>query len=201
MIIVDDNSPDNTLEAAQQLQAAYGADKIVIKSRPGKMGLGSAYIDGLQLVRGDFVFLMDADMSHHPKYMASFIARQKEKDYDIVTGTRYNQGGGVAGWDLKRVVVSRGASILASLLLPSAITDFTGSFRLYKRRVLEELILSVKGRAYVFQMEVIVRASAQKRSIGEVPIVFVDRLYGSSKLGAGEIAAYLRGLWDLFMDL
>eukprot|EP01039_Chlorochromonas_danica_P002181 gene2181-2380_t len=202
VIIVEDSSPDGTVEVAKQLQSIYGSDKIVIKLRPGKLGLGSAYIDGLQLVQGDYIFLMDADMSHHPKYMSDFIKKQKEGNYDVVTGTRYNHGGGVAGWDLKRVLVSRGAGILASVLLqPGNITDFTGSYRLFKRSVLEALIPQVKGRAYVFQMEVIVRAKAAGYSIGEVPIVFVDRMYGVSKLGGSEILAYARGLWDLFLDL
>ncbi|RYH20329.1 hypothetical protein EON65_23800 [archaeon] len=89
--------------------------------------------------------------------------------------------------------MSRGAGILASTLLkPGPITDFTGSFRLYKRPVLENLIKSVKGRAYVFQMEIIVRARAQGCRIAEVPIIFVDRVYGASKLGGSEILAYIR---------
>lgn len=92
---MEDNSPDGTLQAAEELRRVFGEDKIVIKSRPGKLGLGSAYIDGLELVKGSFVFLMDADMSHHPRHMAEFIRKQKEGDYDIVTGTRYNHGGGV----------------------------------------------------------------------------------------------------------
>ena len=77
----------------------------------------------------------------------------------------------------------------------------TGSYRLYKKEVLEDLMLSVKGRTYVFQMEVIVRAKVKGYSIAEVPIVFVDRLYGESKLGATEIVSYLKGLWDLFLDI
>ena len=98
----------------------------------------------------------------------------------------------VAGWDLKRIVTSRGANILATLLLNPGVSDLTGSYRLYKRDVLEDLVKSVKGRAYVFQMEVIVRAKAKNYTVGEVPIIFVDRLYGESKLGANEIVSYLR---------
>ena len=98
----------------------------------------------------------------------------------------------VAGWDLKRVLTSRGANLLANLLINPGVSDLTGSYRLYKRSVLEDLMRSVKGRAYVFQMEVIVRAKYKGYSIAEVPIVFVDRIYGESKLGAGEIVSYLR---------
>jgi dolichol-phosphate mannosyltransferase len=201
IVIVEDNSPDGTLAVAQALRDVYGANHVTIISRPGKMGLGSAYMDGLKKCRGDFVFLMDADMSHHPKHMVEFIAKQKSSDADIVTGTRYALGGGVAGWDLRRVVTSRGANLLANLLLTPGISDLTGSFRLYKKAVLERLMSSVKGKTYVFQMEVIVRAKQQGFSIEEVPIVFVDRIYGESKLGANEIISYIKGLWALFLDL
>ena len=127
IIIVEDNSPDGTLAIANKLQDIYGRSKIVVLSRPGKLGLGSAYIDGLKLCSGNYIFLMDADMSHHPKYIPSFISKQSERDYDIVTATRYAQGGGVAGWDLKRVITSRGANLLATLLLNPTTTDLTGA--------------------------------------------------------------------------
>ena len=201
IIIVEDNSPDGTLEVANKLKQLYGSQRIIILSRPGKMGLGSAYMDGLKICTGEYVFLMDADMSHHPKHIPQFIAKQKENDYDVVTGTRYAQGGGIAGWDLKRIVISRGANLLANLLLSPGVSDLTGSFRLYKKSVLIDLMKSVKSRAYVFQMEVIVRAKQKGYQIAEVPIIFVDRLYGESKLGPTEIVSYLSGVWNLFLDL
>ena len=201
VVIVEDSSPDGTLEVAKELQKVYSSRHVVIHSRPGKMGLGSAYIDGLKLCKGDFVFLMDADMSHHPRDIPNFIAKQQEGDYDVVTGTRYAQGGGIAGWDLKRILTSRGANFIATFLLNPNVSDLTGSYRLYKKAVLEDLMLSVKGKTYVFQMEVIVRARLKGYSIAEVPIIFVDRLYGESKLGATEIVSYLKGLWNLFMDV
>lgn len=104
------------------------------------------------------VFLMDADLSHHPKFMPEFIRKQKETNADIVTGTRYAQGGGIHGWDLNRKLTSRVANFLASTLLAPAASDLTGSFRLYKKAVLEKALKSVKSRGYVFQMEIIVRA-------------------------------------------
>lgn len=201
IVIVEDNSPDGTLEVANQLKQLYGTQRITILSRPGKMGLGSAYMDGLKICTGEYIFLMDADMSHHPKHIPQFIAKQKEEDYDVVTGTRYAQGGGIAGWDLKRIVISRGANLLANLLLSPGVSDLTGSFRLYKKSVLIDLMKSVKSRAYVFQMEVIVRAKQKGYKVAEVPIIFVDRLYGESKLGPTEIVSYLSGVWNLFLDL
>jgi dolichol-phosphate mannosyltransferase len=201
IIIVEDNSPDGTLEVAQALREIYGGKRIIILSRPSKLGLGSAYMDGLKKCNGEFVFLMDADMSHHPKHIPDFIRKQQEGNHDVVSGTRYALGGGIAGWDMKRILTSRGANLLANLLLNPELSDLTGSYRLYKKEVLETLMKSVKGKAYVFQMEVIVRAKQMDISIGEVPIVFVDRLYGESKLGASEIVSYIKGLWALFVDL
>lgn len=133
--------------------------------------------------------------------MIDFINKQKTTNCDIVTGTRYAYGGGVAGWDIKRVITSRGANLLANILLQPGVSDLTGSYRLYKKEVLEDLMLCVKGRTYVFQMEVIVRAKQKGYSVEEVPIIFVDRLYGESKLGPMEIVSYLKGLWNLFIDM
>lgn len=201
IIIVEDNSPDGTLQVAQELEKIYGSDKIIILPRAGKLGLGSAYVDGLNLCTGNYVFIMDADMSHHPRHIPNFVKKQIDTNCDIVTGTRYNKGGGVAGWDVKRIIVSRGANLLATLFLNPGLSDLTGSFRLYKKDVLIDLMESVQGRTYVFQMEVIVRAKQKKYLIEEVPIIFVDRLYGESKLGAMEIVSYLTGLFNLFRSL
>ena len=154
IVVVDDSSPDGTFQIAEKLQGMLGQERMVLLSRPAKSGLGSAYVDGLRLCRGDFVFLMDADLSHHPRHMAEFISRQQQTDADIVTGTRYALGGGMAGWDLRRLLISRGANLIATLLLQPDVSDLTGSFRLYRKPVLEDLIQQTKSRAYVFQMEV-----------------------------------------------
>ena len=201
VVIVDDNSPDGTQDVVKELQRVYGADRIKLHARPGKMGLGSAYIDGLGKCTGEFVVLMDADLSHHPKVIPEFIKKQQETGADIVTGTRYAHGGGIYGWDLNRKLTSRVANFLASTLLAPEASDLTGSFRLYKKDVLERCLKSVKSRGYVFQMEIIVRAQYMGYKIEEVPITFVDRIFGESKLGAGEILAYLQGLVDIFLDV
>ena len=200
VIIVDDNSPDGTQEIAKELQGLYG-DSIVLRPRAGKLGLGTAYVHGLQSVTGDFVIIMDADFSHHPEAIPGFIKKQKEADYDIVTGTRYRGDGGVYGWDLKRKFVSRGANFLATTLLRPNVSDVTGSSRLYKKSVLVKAISETKSKGYVFQMEMIVRARALGFTIAENPISFVDRVYGESKLGGDEIVQYMSGVWNLFIDV
>ncbi|KAL0209762.1 hypothetical protein P9112_009846 [Eukaryota sp. TZLM1-RC] len=201
VIIVDDNSPDDTALVARDLQEIFGKSHIILHERPGKLGLGTAYMDGLRQASGKWVILLDADLSHHPKYIESMVRKQAEGDYDIVTGTRYKYGGGVYGWDAKRKITSRGANFLADTLLAPKVSDLTGSFRLYKRNVLETIMKDIISKGYVFQMEIVVRARAKGFTIGEVPIVFVDRLYGESKLGTNEIVGYLKGLLNLFVKM
>ncbi|KAJ3331959.1 dolichol-P-mannose synthesis [Blyttiomyces sp. JEL0837] len=201
VIIIDDNSPDGTLEIAKQLQKVFGEQRIVLRPRAGKLGLGTAYVHGIQNATGDFVFIMDADMSHHPKFIPDFVRKQREGNYDVVTGTRYALGGGVHGWNLRRKLTSRVANFLADTLLTPGVSDLTGSFRLYKKDKLARMISATKSKGYVFQMEMMVRARQMGFKIGEVPITFVDRVFGESKLGAEEIVGYLKGLWNLFLDI
>ena len=141
---------------------------------------------------------MDADLSHHPKFIPKMAEVMNGTKCQIVTGTRYAKGGGVYGWDTKRKVTSKGANILADILLNPGVSDLTGSFRLYERTVLERILHRVTCTGYAFQMEIIVLAKRFNYHIEEVPITFVDRIYGESKLGAREILMYLKGLKTLF---
>lgn len=199
VIIIDDGSPDGTLDAAKQLQKIYGEEKIVLRPRDKKLGLGTAYMHGLKSATGNFIVLMDADLSHHPKYIPQFIAKQQSEKSDIVTGTRYSGNGGVNGWDFRRKLISCGANYLTQLLLRPGVSDLTGSFRLYKKHVLEKLIENCVSKGYVFQMEMMVRARQYNFKISEVPIAFIDRIYGESKLGANEILQFIKGLLYLFI--
>ena len=147
---------------------------------------------------------MDADFSHHPKFIPDMIRLQAENNYDIVTGSRYTTkrpGAGVYGWDLKRKMVSKGANIFADTLLQPGVSDLTGSFRLYKRDVLAKAIAKVQGKGYVFQMELICLAKSMGYTVGEVPITFVDRVYGESKLGGDEIVGYAKGVLSLWVRI
>lgn len=201
LIIVDDGSPDGTQEVAKQLITAYGPKRILLKPRAGKLGLGTAYVHGLQFATGNYTIIMDADFSHHPKFIPQMIKKQKEGNYDIVTGTRYAGDGGVYGWDLKRKFVSRGANLFADTLLRPGVSDLTGSFRLYKKPVLQKVIRSTESKGYTFQMEMMVRAKAMGCTVAEVPISFVDRVYGESKLGGDEIVEYAKGVFNLWLKV
>ncbi|KAE8813786.1 dolichol-phosphate mannosyltransferase subunit 1 [Hordeum vulgare] len=209
IIIVDDGSPDDTQDVVKQLQQLYGEDRVLLRARPRKLGLGTAYMHGLKHASGEFVVIMDADLSHHSEehmysnfsfnHIPSLTRKQKETGADIVTGTRYVSNGGVHGWNLMRKLTSRGANVLAQTLLRPGASDLTGSFRLYKRSVLEDVISSCVSKGYVFQMEMIVRATRKGYHIEEVPITFVDRVFGISKLGGSEIVGYLKGLVYLLL--
>ena len=131
------------------------------------------------------------------------IAKQAVTNCDVVTGTRYAGGGGVYGWNLFRKFTSRGANVLAQTLLNPGVSDLTGSFRLYKRNVLESIMGQKEPLppGYAFQMAIVVRAKALGYTVEEVPIEFVDRLFGASKLGANEIITYLKGVFRLFFYL
>nr|OQO28756.1 Dolichol-phosphate mannosyltransferase subunit 1 [Rachicladosporium sp. CCFEE 5018]OQO32477.1 Dolichol-phosphate mannosyltransferase subunit 1 [Rachicladosporium sp. CCFEE 5018] len=201
VIIVDDGSPDGTQDVAKQLIKALGASHVRLYPRAGKLGLGTAYVHGLQHVTGNYTIIMDADFSHHPKFLPIMIAKQAELDYDIVTGTRYAGNGGVYGWDLKRKFVSRGANLFADTLLRPGVSDLTGSFRLYKTAVLKEVISRTESKGYTFQMEMMVRAKGMGFKVAEVPISFVDRVYGESKLGGDEIVEYAKGVLNLWMKV
>lgn len=199
VVIVDDHSPDGTLRIAQAIQKSFGSKRVSIVSREGKLGLGTAYIAGLKVANGERIILMDADLSHHPKFIPAMVRAMEEKRVDVVTGTRYLSGGGVAGWDYKRKLVSKGANILADFLLNPGISDLTGSFRLYERHALEKILGKVTCKGYAFQMEIVVLAKKAGYKFAEVPITFVDRLYGESKLGGREILLYIKGLLTLFL--
>jgi dolichol-phosphate mannosyltransferase len=198
VVIVDDSSPDGTLSVAKAIQESFGERKVTIVSRKGKLGLGTAYAAGLKASKGDRIILMDADLSHHPKFIPEMVRQMDQNGVDIVTGSRYIPGGGVYGWDLFRKLTSRTANFLADFLLNPKVSDLTGSFRLYERKTLEHILPLITCTGYAFQMEIIVRARNCGMEVSEVPISFVDRIYGESKLGTKEILLYLKGLMHLF---
>jgi dolichol-phosphate mannosyltransferase len=184
LLIVDDNSPDGTGEIADRLAAEL--PPVEVLHRPGKSGLGQAYLAGFAraLAGGaEFVIEMDADFSHDPRYLPHLISAAR--DADLVLGSRYVEGGGVKDWGLVRRLISRGGGIYARRILGVHVQDLTGGFKCIRRQVLESIDLgSVRAEGYVFQIEVTYRAILAGFTVREIPIVFTDRTVGSSKMSS-----------------
>jgi len=184
ILIVDDASPDGTGELADALAAELPAVEVL--HRAGKEGLGQAYLAGFAraLESGaELVFEMDADFSHDPRYLGDLLDAAREAD--LVLGSRYTQGGGVRDWGILRRLVSRGGCLYARMILRTRVRDLTGGFKCIHREVLEAIDLpSVRAEGYVFQIEVTYRALLSGFRVREVPIVFLDRTHGTSKMSA-----------------
>jgi dolichol-phosphate mannosyltransferase len=184
VLIVDDSSPDGTGEIADRLAESLPAVEVL--HRAVKTGLGHAYLAGFdRALRGDaeLVIEMDADFSHDPRYLEPLL--QAAKAADLVLGSRYVPGGGVADWGFLRRLISRGGGLYARIILGVPIHDLTGGFKCIHRRVLEAIRLeTVRAEGYVFQIEVTYRALLAGFRVTEVPIVFRDRSVGTSKMSA-----------------
>lgn len=185
VLVVDDNSPDGTAKAVQELIDTEFADRLFLHKRAGKLGLGTAYLEGFSwALKKDYeaVLEMDADFSHNPKYLPAF--RQAfDNGTDLVLGSRYVNGGGVKNWGLIRKFISRGGSLYARTILGLNIRDLTGGFKCFRRQVLESLDFdSVKSNGYSFQIELTYRTWQKGFKIVEVPIIFEDRTLGASKM-------------------
>ncbi len=185
ILIVDDNSPDKTYAKVQELidsNIYNGQLNLVI--RQNKEGLGKAYIEGFKwaLAREyKYIIEMDADLSHDPKYLVSFL--ENIKNYDLVIGSRYVEGGGVLNWSPLRKLISSGGSLYSRVILGIDLRDVTGGFKCFRREVLEAINLDeLITTGYAFQIEMNYRASIMGFRVKEVPIIFEDRVAGKSKM-------------------
>jgi len=182
VLIVDDNSPDGTGAVADQIAAAD--PRVHVMHRPGKMGLGSAYVAGFRyaLERDyDAAFEMDADFSHNPESLPEFL--RELESADLVVGSRYLHGVTVVNWPLKRLILSYGANVYSRVITGLPLKDVTGGFKCFRRQVLEALDLSrVRSDGYGFQIEINYKAWRKGFRIKEIPIMFVDRRAGESKM-------------------
>jgi dolichol-phosphate mannosyltransferase len=201
LLVVDDASPDGTGVLADAMAAED--PRIAVLHRAGKLGLGTAYVAGFEraLAEGfDVVFEMDADLSHDPAYIPQFldaIARGAE----VVVGSRNVEGGGVEGWGLGRHVLSKGGSLYARAILGVGVRDLTTGFKAYTRRAIEALDLrTVRSNGYSFQIETTYRALRKGLRVVEVPIVFVDRRAGRSKMSRRIFAEAIGEVWRLRAD-
>ena len=182
VLIVDDNSPDGTGAVADQIAAAD--PRVHVMHRPGKMGLGSAYVAGFRyaLERDyDAAFEMDADFSHNPESLPEFL--RELESADLVVGSRYLHGVTVVNWPLKRLILSYGANVYSRVITGVPLKDVTGGFKCFRRQVLEALDLSrVRSDGYGFQIEINYKTWRKGFRIREIPIMFVDRRAGESKM-------------------
>ncbi len=192
VLVVDDGSPDGT--GAIVAEEAARNDRVHLIQRAGKQGLGTAYIAGFRyaLARGvEYIFEMDADFSHDPKYLPDLL-HAAETTYDLVIGSRYVPGGGTTDWGIMRQVISRGGNIYARLILGLSLADMTGGFRCYRRRALEAIDLDrIRSNGYSFQIEMAYRVHQAGLRVGEIPIVFPDRRVGASKMSKQIVAEAL----------
>jgi dolichol-phosphate mannosyltransferase len=202
LLVIDDNSPDGTGRWCDERAAADS--RVHCLHREGKLGLGTATIAGMRYAiehEYDYVLNMDADFSHDPRFVPDLLARMEsftQPQVDVVIGSRYVRGGGVEGWPLKRHLMSRGVNLYARTLLGLRPRDCSGAFRCYRVETLARLDFdSIVSRGYSFQEEILWRLKQVGARFAEVPITFVDRVRGSSKINAGEAKSALRIIWRL----
>jgi dolichol-phosphate mannosyltransferase len=192
VLVIDDSSPDGTGELADRLAAEL--DEVDVLHRPRKEGLGPAYLAGFRRALADgaeLVLEMDCDFSHDPADLPRLIAAAA--DADLVLGSRYVEGGGVENWGLLRRFVSAGGSLYARVLLGLRVRDLTGGFKCFRRTALEALDLeAVAAKGYAFQIELTYRAIRRGLRVVEVPITFVDRQTGHSKMSR---TIFLEAVW------
>ena len=196
LLVIDDNSPDGTGKVAEELAVAHRGPRFSIEvlHRPGKEGLGAAYIDGLShLLEGDrfdWVLQMDADLSHDPAHLPAFLEAARRAE--LVVGSRYVPGGATPDWSWYRRLISRSGNLYTRALLGSALTDYTGGYNLYSARLLRSLDLrALRATGYGFLIELKYLASRSARGVVQVPITFMDRRVGQSKIPSSTILTNL----------
>jgi dolichol-phosphate mannosyltransferase len=187
VLIVDDGSPDGTADIVKKLMEQFH-DRLFIQERRGKLGLGTAYIHGFKwaLQKGyDYIFEMDADFSHNPDDLLRLLHACKN-GADVAVGSRYVSGGKVKNWPMGRILMSYFASVYARCVLWINTKDTTAGFKCYKRKVLETIDLdNIKFVGYAFQIEMKFTAKKLGFKVVEVPITFIDRKVGTSKMSKG----------------
>ncbi len=200
ILVVDDNSPDGTGQWCDEKAAED--PRVHCLHREGKLGLGTATVAAMQygIEHGyKYVLNMDADFSHHPRYLPDIMAAMDPPDgpaVDIMIGSRYVPGGGVEGWPLKRHIMSRGVNLYARWLLGLKSKDCSGAYRCYRTELLAKLDFDrIRSRGYSFQEEILWHLKRAGARFGETPIIFADRELGESKIDSGEAVS---ALWIIF---
>lgn len=201
VLIVDDNSPDGTSNIVRDMQAKEDPEykRIHLLTRPGKMGLGTAYVTGFKYgvaEHFDYLFEMDADFSHDPKEIPNFL--REIVNYDLVIGSRYIPGASVTNWPRSRLMLSYNANVYARMITGIPVKDATGGFKCFRREVLEAIDLDdIRSNGYAFQIEMNFRAWRKGFRIKEIPITFADRLAGTSKMNKAIVREAVSMVWKL----
>lgn len=197
VLIVDDNSPDGTGDVADKLVAEE--EKVNVLHRANKEGLGKAYIAGFKWAierKFDYIFEMDADFSHGPEYIKDFL--KAIVDNDLVIGSRYISGVNVINWPMSRLLLSYYANVYTRIITGMPLRDGTGGFKCFRREVLEAIDLdAVRASGYSFQIEITMRAWKKGFRIKEIPIVFIDRIAGVSKMSKKIMREAIWMVWVL----
>lgn len=204
ILYVDDSSPDGTADKIRELQKEFPGS-VFLEERKGKLGLGTAYIHGFKWAiekKYDFIFEMDCDFSHNPDDLER-LYEACNNGADVSIGSRYCKGGKVSNWPLKRVLMSYFASVYVRMILWIGIKDTTAGFKCYRRKVLEKINLDgVTFKGYAFQICMKYAAKKHGYKITEVPITFIDREFGQSKMNTGIFKEAFFGVWKMrSMDL
>jgi dolichol-phosphate mannosyltransferase len=200
VLVIDDGSPDGTGNIVRQLQPKFN-NTVFLEERTGKQGLGTAYIHGFKWAtsRGyRFIFEMDADFSHNPADLQRLYEACKFGGADVAIGSRYTKGGGVVNWPNNRILLSKGGSLYTRIILWTPVADQTAGFMCYKKEVLETINLDeIHFVGYAFQIEMKFAAWKLGFRLTEVPITFVDRKYGESKMNHGIVKEGILGVLKL----
>jgi dolichol-phosphate mannosyltransferase len=200
ILIVDDGSPDGTGQIVKDLQESF-PKRLYIMERQGKQGLGTAYIAGFKWAiqrNYHYIFEMDADFSHPTDKLVDLYNACHTDGADVAVGSRYVRGGSVKNWPWNRIFISYGASVYTRLITFMPVKDCTAGFVCYKKEVLENISLdTIQFIGYAFQIEMKYRAWKQGYKIKEVPITFIDRLEGYSKMSKGIVKEAVLGVWKM----
>lgn len=204
ILVIDDGSPDGTAAIVRRLMDGEFAGQLFLEERPGKLGLGTAYIKGFKwaLAHGyEYIFEMDADFSHDPNDVPRLYAACAEEGYDVAVGSRYVSGVNVVNWPIGRVLMSYFASKYVRLVTGFKVHDTTAGFKCYRRKVLETIDLdNIRFKGYAFQIEMKFTAYKIGFKIKEVPVIFVNRREGVSKMSGGIFGEAFFGVMRLRLD-
>ena len=201
ILVIEDGSPDGTADIVKRLMAGDFKGRLHIIERTGKLGLGTAYITGFKWAieqKYDFIFEMDADFSHDPKDVPRLLKEVRDNGYDVAIGSRYITGVNVVNWPMGRVLMSYYASKYVQLVTGIPVNDTTAGFKCYRRQVLETIDLdAIRFKGYAFQIEMKFTAYKLGFKIKEVPVIFVNRELGTSKMSGGIFGEALFGVVKL----